>query len=179
MKVTRPQPDSWDVAATSARIDSINPRRHDPRIVNHGARVRRKGGYRLTWARTSFAAAGSRLSLLAVLVALCAQTLAFGAHSGRSTDARDAAAALSQIVGSSVVLCVQSDGGTDESSLCHKSCPLCQTAGQTLALTAPLAPSEPAPPAPLSAEPRVVVADARPETEPIGLPFARGPPRSV
>jgi hypothetical protein len=114
--------------------------------------VRRGGEYGLLWAQTSFAAFGSRLSPLAVVVALFAQTLAFSAHFGSSgADAAAAAAALSQIVGSSGVLCVQSDGDTHDSS----ACPLCQLAGQTLALTAPDAPSEPAPPPTPSAEPRL------------------------
>jgi hypothetical protein len=108
--------------------------------------VRRGGEYGLMWAQTSFAAFGSRLSPLGVVIALFLQTLAFGANFGR--PGADAAAALSQIVGSSGVLCVQSDGDTHVSS----AYPLCQLAGQTLALTAP---SEPAPPPTPSAEPRL------------------------
>ena len=140
--------------------------------------MRRIGEMNGKAARSAFAALGERLALLAVALALIAQTLAFGAHPARA-DPRSAAAALSRIVGSPVVLCVQDDGAPADSNTCHNACPLCRLANQTLALAPPETPVDLVPPPPLGADQPLVLADSRPQTEPIGLPFARGPPRSL
>jgi hypothetical protein len=142
--------------------------------------VRRKVGSRGVSKPTAFAAFGLRLSMLAVAIALIAQTLAFGAHAARAVDgSRAAALALSRAVGSPVVLCVQDEDAPSDSGACHDACPLCHLASQTAALAAPEAPAQLAPPAPRPADRPILLADSRPHTEPIGLPFARGPPRSL
>jgi len=100
--------------------------------------LREVGKHRRNRARTGFAALGARLSLIAVLVALVAQTLAFGAHAARTEDdARAAGAALARIVGAPVWVCVQDDSAPQAPSGCHDSCPLCRLADQAATLDAP------------------------------------------
>ena len=137
--------------------------------------MRHSGKNRARSARTAFAAWGA---LLAVAVALIAQTLAFGAHTARAgANPRAAAVALSRVLGSPVVLCVQDDGAPPDSAACHNACPLCQLADHSLAPLAPNAPAASAP-LPIDVDQPLSLAVARPEAEPLGLPFATGPPLS-
>jgi hypothetical protein len=123
---------------------------------------------------------GVRLSFLAVLISLIAQTVAFGAHAARAADdARAASFALSKIVGAPVWVCAQDDGSTPAPAGCHDSCPLCSLAQQTLALDAPEAPATPAAPLALYRAQPPPRADSRPASEPTGFALARGPPLSI
>ncbi len=141
-------------------------------------RVAGKNGRRLT--RFGFAAVGVRLSLLAVLISLIAQTVAFGAHAARaSDDARAASVALSKIIGAPVWVCAQDDGAPPAPSSCHDSCPLCSLAQQMLALDAPEAPATPAAPLSLYRAQPPPKTDPRRASEPTGLALARGPPLSI
>jgi hypothetical protein len=120
------------------------------------------------------------LSLLAVLISLIAQTLAFGAHTARAADdARAASAALARIVGAPVWVCVQDDGAPQAPGACHDSCPLCRLADQAATLDAPQPPASLAPPPPLFRALPPPLADPLPACAPKGFALARGPPLSV
>jgi len=163
-----------------ARIDSEGRQPKHRGRINKEAHLRVASKYGRSRTRSGIAAFGLRLSLLAVLISLIAQTVAFGAHAARAADdARAASAALSKIVGAPVWVCAQDDGAPQAPAGCHESCPLCSLAQQTLALDAPEAPSTPAAPLALDRAQPPPQTDSRPATEPTGFALARGPPRSL
>ena len=131
-------------------------------------------------APTGLRALGARLALLAVLIALLAQTLAFGMHGARAAqDARSAAAALEKIVGAPVWICVNDDGAPQAPVDCHGVCPLCRLADQAATLDLPEAPPTLAPPLPLFLPQPPPRAPPAPALAPQTIALARGPPVSL
>jgi hypothetical protein len=141
--------------------------------LRHGAKTIRRGAPGLV------ASLAARLGLLLTVVALLAQSLAFAAPPHESPRGAAAAAAeLSALLGSGVVICTQSDDPDAPAPPPHgcDQCPLCRLAAGALTLDLPAA-IELAAPAPARAsklalpQPPRQRAPARPPA-----PLPRGPP---